>query len=208
MTRLRAAILPWPHALQRGVQILFAAFLTATIFAAPLLAAEGGGEENLFEAPIGWVFRWVQFAIVFGGAGYVIARKAPPYFRRRAQTIVSAITESAQIREEAERRLQEAEEKLSRLDQELAELRAAALRDAAAEADRIRNAAREDAKKIERAAQGEIEAAERAARIELRALAARMAVERAEATIRKQMTPQAQAALLQSFVKGLAGSAN
>jgi len=175
--------------------------------AAPVLAAEGG-EDNLFTAPIGWVFRWVQFAIVFGGAGYLIARKAPPYFRQRAQTIVSAITESTAIREEAERRLREAEEKLSRLDQEVADLRATAQQDAAAEAERIRNAAREDAKKIERAALGEIEAAERAARIELRAMAARLAVERAEAVIRKQMTPQAEAALLQSFVKGLAGSAN
>ena len=88
-------------------------------------------------------------------------------------------------------------------------MRQAAQREAAAEAERIRATAQDEANKIERAAQAEIEAAERAARMELKALAARLAVERAEALIRQQMTPQTETALLQSFTKNLAaGSMN
>ena len=185
--------------------VLFVFFLGAL----PALAAsEGGGSDDVFHQPIGTLFRWIQFAIVFGGGGYLIGKKAPAFFRARRETIVAAITESTRVKEEANRRLQDASEKLARLDVELAELRAAAQREWAAEAERIRAAAREEAKKIERAAEAEKEAAERAARIELRAMTARLAVEQAEARIRQQMTPQAEAALVRGFVEQLGRSAN
>lgn len=188
---------------------IFGLSVAAFFFLAVVIhAAEEGGGEDLFTAPIGWLFRWINFGLVFGGLGYLLAKKAPAFFRGRAESIVASITESAKVKEEADRKLREAEGKLQRLDQELAELRQAAQREAAAEAERIRAAAREDAQKIERAAQAEIEAAERAARMELKALAARLAVERAEALIRQQLTPQTEAALLQSFVQNLPGSVN
>jgi len=188
----------------RRLQWLVLGAAVLLVLAAPLHASEEGG-DNLFTAPIGWVFRWIQFIVVFGGVGYLLVKKAPAYFGRRAETIIASITESTKVKEEAEHQLREAEEKLRRLDQELAEMRQAAQREAAAEGQRIRAATQDEAKKIERAAQGEIDAAERAARMELRALAARQAVERAEALIRKQMTPQTEAALLQSFTRNLAG---
>jgi F0F1-type ATP synthase membrane subunit b/b' len=191
--------------MKRRLQWAALGMLVLLAVALPVHASEEGGGDNLFTAPIGWVFRWIQFIVVFGGVGYLLAKKAPAYFRRRAETIVASITESTKVKEEAERQLREAEEKLRRLDQELAEMRHAAQREAAAEAERIRKATQDEAKKIERAAQAEVGAAERAARIELKALAARLAVERAEALIRKQMTPQTEAALLQSFMQNLAG---
>ena len=85
---------------------------------------------------------------------------------------------------------------------------AIAQREAAAEAERIRNATLSDAEKIEAAAAAEIEAAERAARLELKALAANLAVDNAESLLAKQLTPQAQEALVSAFVKGLAGRPN
>jgi F-type H+-transporting ATPase subunit b len=152
------------------------------------------------------VFRWLNFVLVFGGGGYLLARKAPAVFRARAEAIASRIAEANRLREEAERRLHEAGEKLRNLEQEVAQLRAAARQDAAAEAERIRALARDEAQKIAGAAQFEVEATERAARIELRAAAARLAVERAEALLRRQMTAQAEAGLFQNFVAGLARS--
>ena len=87
-------------------------------------------------------------------------------------------------------------------------LRENAQRDAAAEAERIRTAAREEAAKIERALEMEIVAAERTARMELKARAARMAVERAEAELRGKITPETEAALFRAFVSDLGRSAN
>ena len=172
------------------------------LVAAPVMAAEGG-ETAPENTPLGWTFRIINFAIVLFGFGYLLLKKAPAFFRGRAERIVSAITEARQIKEQAERQLREAKQKLARLDQEVAALRTAAQQDGAAEAERIRAGAREEAAKIGRAAEAEIDAADRAARIELRAEAARLAVEKAEAVIRGRMNPEAQARLVRAFVENL-----
>ena len=51
-------------------------------------------------------------------------------------------------------------------------------------------------------------AAERAARLELKALAANLAVSGAESLLVKQLTPAAQEALINNFVKTLDGRPN
>ena len=181
------------------------AFLAVTISAR---AAEGGGQENPAEQPIGKVFKWINFALVFGAFGYLIAKKAPGFFRSRADAISSAIAQAAAAKAEADRQFAEAEAKLRRLDQEVAALRESARREAAEEAERIRNLTREEAGKIGRAAHSEIDAAERAARIELRALAAKLAVERAEALIEEQMTPKTRDQLFRAFVESLPAAAS
>jgi len=114
----------------------------------------------------------------------------------------------AQAKAEADRQLQDAETRLGRLDQEVTDLRAAAQRDAAAESDRIRAATQNEIAKVAAAAKAEIEAAERSARLELKALAAKLAVEGAEALLARQLTPKAQEALVSAFVQDLAGRPN
>ena len=191
----------------RPLRLLFAAtFAVQFLAVAPLLAA--GSEAGGVNEPIGWVFRWLNFALVFGGAGYLILRKGPAFFRGHAAAIVASIGEAARAKEEADRRLREAEEKLARLDQEVAELRAAARREAEAEAERIRSAARDEAGKTESAGMAELEAAARAARMELKAMAARLAVERAEAIIRRQISPEAHSSIFRFFLDNLARSAS
>jgi F0F1-type ATP synthase membrane subunit b/b' len=87
-------------------------------------------------------------------------------------------------------------------------MRERARRDADAEAERVRALAREEAKKIEHAADAEIQAAERAARMELKTIGGRLAIERAEALLREEMTPKTEAALFRNFLAELGGSAN
>jgi F-type H+-transporting ATPase subunit b len=176
------------------------------LMAAPALAHEG--EASPADSPTGWVFRWLNFAIVFGAIAYAMVKYAGPAFRRYAVEISEQIAEGARAREAAERQRKEIEAKLAGLDAEVAEMRAQAKRDAEAEAQRLRALAREEAQKIEAAGQAEIAAAERAARMELKALAARQAVERAEALLRDELTPKAEAAIFAAFVQELAGSAN
>lgn len=190
--------------LQRAMFFLVVAIAAA----APAFAAEegGGGGGDVAFTPVGWLFRGINFAILLF-LGYRMLRKAPQWFRNSAARIVSAIEESRQVKEEADRVLQDAQRRLAGLDQEIAALRTGARNDAAAETERIRVATQEEEAKIERAADAEIVAAERATRMELKAMAAQLAVQRAEALLQDQVTPERQAALLRGFVQNL-GSAN
>jgi F0F1-type ATP synthase membrane subunit b/b' len=188
--------------MSRSLRFLLAAVFLACVVAAPAVASEGG-ETAPENTPLGWTFRVINFLILFAGLLYLMVKKAPAFFRGRAEQIVSAITEARGIKEQAEGQLREAEARLARLEQEVAALRAGAQQDGAAESERIRASGREETSKIARAAEAEIEAAERAARLELRAHAARLAVEKAEAVIRGRMNPEAQARLVRAFVENL-----
>jgi len=177
--------------------------LVTLVLLATLPALAQAGEASPVDSQVGWVFRWLNFAIVFGAIAYLAWKKGGPYFRAQAEEISRKIAEGARAREAAERQRQEVQAKLANIENEIAAMRAEAKRDAQAEAQRLRSLAREEAEKIERAAQAEIAAAERAARMELKALAARMAVERAEALLRRELTPKSEAALIQAFVQEL-----
>ena len=175
------------------------------LLAVPVLAQEG--EASPAESPTGWVFRWINFAIVVVGIAYAF-RKASPAFRRHADEISERIAEGTRAREAAEKQRREVQAKLAGIEQEVAGMRVESKRGAEAEAERLRSLARSEAETIERAAQQEIAARERAARLELKALAARLAVERAEATLRQAMTPESEAILFGTFVRELEGRLN
>jgi F-type H+-transporting ATPase subunit b len=194
MTRSRRHLL-----LARLLLILLFAMLSAH-------AAEEGG--NAANERANELFKWINFAIVAGLIGWIFLKLTPPFFRKNADAIGSAITNATAAKAEADRQLREAEGKLAGLEQEVAELRVGAQREATAEAERIRNATQSDAQKIGVAAKAEIEAAERAARLELKAIAANLAVDGAESLLAKQLTPQVQESLVAAFVKGFEGRPN
>jgi F-type H+-transporting ATPase subunit b len=139
---------------------------------------------------------------------WVFGKVLPPKFRKNADTISSAIAKATVAKAEADRQLREAEDKLARLQQEVAQLRATAQREGSAEAERIRALAKRDAERVRLAARAEIEAAERAARLELKVIAANLAVDRAEALLVKQLTPQTQESLVSAFVESLQARPN
>src|ERR1700733_5343764 len=120
----------------------------------------------------------------------VSGRRSPPYSRTHADEISQKIAEGTRAREAAEKRRSEAQAKLANIGTDVAEMRLEAKRAAALESERVRGLARAEADNIERAAQAEIAATERAARLELKTLAARMAIERAEALLRQELTPK------------------
>ena len=154
------------------------------------------------------LFKWINFGILAAVLLWVFAAKLPPVFRANAEAIASAITKATAVKAEADKQLAEAEAKLARLEQEIALMRVSAEKEAAADAERIREMAKSDAEKVSLAAKAEIEAAERAARMELKALAAKLAVDGAESLLTKQLTAQAQESLVSGFVASLEGRLN
>jgi len=187
---------------------LLASWLMIFFFAAlPALAAEAA-EEDPAASTAGLIFRWLNFLLVFGGIGYLIAKHGGAFFRANAKAIAASITEAAAAKAEADRELHEVETKIARLDQEVADLRDAARRDSAAEAERLRVSGRAEIEKISQAARGELAAAERAAQHELRAIAASMAVERAGELVSSRMNREIRARIFRAFLGELGRSAN
>ncbi len=175
--------------------------LFVLVLAAPAIAEENS--SSITDAPIGQVFRWINFAIVFGLIVWGFS-KAVPYFRRHAEEISQKIAEGARAREAAEKRRSEAQAKLATIGADIAQMREEAKRAAALEAERIRDLAKSEAAMVERAAQAEIAATEHAARLELRMLAARMAVERAEALLRQELKPKVESDRFFEFIATMA----
>jgi len=178
------------------------ALLIFIFSALPVLAAEGA-EPDPADSTAGLIFRWLNFLIVFGGIGYLIAKHGGAFFRGNAKEIAASIVEATAAKTEAERELRVVETKIARLDQDVAELREEARRNWTAESERLYASGVAEIEKINLAARAELAASERAAQQQVREIAASMAVERAAALVSSKMNAEIRARMFQSFLSEL-----
>jgi len=140
----------------------------------------------------------LNFLGVFAFFYFLLKARLPQAFRERTAAIQKNIKDAEIASADAAQRLSEIESRLAKLDSEVAGIRASAEGDAAAEEQRIKQAAEEDKQKIIAAAQTEIAAIARSARRELKSYAASLAVDLAAREIRvDEPTDQA---LVRDFV--------
>jgi F-type H+-transporting ATPase subunit b len=187
---------------------IFRGILVSFLLLGFAVVARAAEEGNSSEDSTGEVFKWIHFALIVVLVFWLCLKVLPPYFRGTAEKISAAINKATAARAEAEKQLKEAAAKLTRLEQEIKQFKDQALRDSAAELERLRGMTKTDVEKVTAAAKVEIEAAERAARVELKALAAKLAVDRAESLVSTQMTPGVQEAMINNFVQTLQGRPN
>jgi len=174
----------------------------------PTKAAETGRYEPATESEgeaegVSPVWAWANFAILAGVLGYLIAKHGGPWFAARSATIRKGIAEAEEIRKNAEARAAEVDRKLAGLQSEVESLRRTAHEERASEGERIRRQTEADLARLREHAASEIEAAGKAARLELKRYASQLAVDLAEQKIRRQMTPEVQSALIESFARDL-----
>jgi F-type H+-transporting ATPase subunit b len=182
------------------------AFTVASLFAAaPAFAQEGGG--GAVDTPTGQIFKIINSALVVAIIVWLFM-KARPLFRKHSDEISSKIAEGTRAREAAEAKQREIRVKMAGLPMEVEQLRASGKREAELEAQRLRDAAKADAQKIEKSAQVEINAAIRAGQMKLKQIGAEKAIAQAEAVLRREITPQADANLVHKFVAELDRSVN
>lgn len=148
-----------------------------------------------------WASVIFNFLVVAGLLFVFLKSPLVGFFRQRTDAIQNGIEEARRASAEASARLAQIEGRLSRLDSEVAALRNTSEAGAAAEDQRLEEAAREDAARIVRTAEQEIDAAARLARRELRAYAAELAVSLAEKKI--QVTPATDQELVRTFTDRL-----
>jgi F-type H+-transporting ATPase subunit b len=195
--------------MKQGMKILWGVLVMAVLLVAPMIVLAAQEEEpKSAEQPVSTGFKWIHFVILAAVLYWLFVKVLPPIFRRNADNISSAISKATIAKSEAEKQLKKAESMLANLEQEVAQFRSLAQKEAAAELDRLRAMMKTDAERIGAAARAEIEAAERAARVELKQLAAKLAVDRAESLVAKGLTPALQEAMISHFVESLQGRPN
>lgn len=165
------------------------------------LLAEDGILSEKYQ-PYWKVFNFVVFAALMV---YILRNKIGigKIFDDRAAAIRRELDKAKTEKAEAERKLAEVEARLSRLDDELAQMKADAEREAEREAARLRDTAAQDAAKIQQLAAREIAGAMKEARAELRAFVADNAVGLAEATIRRELQPEDSRRMVSRYVEEL-----
>ncbi|HLJ24405.1 MAG TPA: hypothetical protein VKT71_09885 [Candidatus Acidoferrales bacterium] len=183
------------------------AFLIGFLLAIPVLAAEGA-EPDPADSTAGLIFRWLNFIIVFGGIGFLVGKHGGAFFRGNAKEIAANIVEATAAKAEAERELNQVEVKISRLDQDVAEMRAEAQRNWAAESERLHASGQAEIEKIANAAREELAASERAAQQQVREIAATMAVQRAAAMVSSKMNAEVRSRMFQTFLSQLGRGSN
>lgn len=149
------------------------------------------------------ILRAINFLILAAGLGYLIKKHLGPYYKLRSEGIQQEIAEAQELFEESEERARAIEERLSNLDQQIAQLRADAKAEIAAEHARLEREAELAVKKVFALAEQEMSAMTKAARLELKSYAASLAVGLAETKIAGRITPEIERGLLGSFVRNL-----
>jgi F-type H+-transporting ATPase subunit b len=178
--------------------------LVSLLAAAPAFAQDSGGAVD---TRTGEIFKIINSAFVVALIVWVFMKWAP-LFRKHADEISAKIAEGTRAREAAEAKQREIRVKMAGLPMEVEQLRASGKRESELEAGRLREAAKADAQKIEKSAQVEITAAIRAGQMALKQIGAEKAIAQAEALLRREITPQADANLVHAFVAELDRSIN
>lgn len=115
------------------VAVLLGLFLAAT----PVLAQDHSGENGHGGGSIDVLFRWFNFALLFGGLGYLLRRPLIAFFKSRNEEIQGGLRKAEEAQAESENNLAYIEDRLARLDEEISEIQAKGSALASSERERI-----------------------------------------------------------------------
>jgi F-type H+-transporting ATPase subunit b len=171
------------------------------------LAQEDGEPREVPTKDEMLIWKWANFVILAGAAGYFLTKYAPPFFKDRSTDIQKDITEAQATKQSAEKRAAEMDARLNALGAEIETFRAQAKVEMEQEAARIRKETAEQIAKLQKQAEQEIETAGNLASRELSAYAAKLSLDLAEQRIRTRLDASTEAGLVDDFTKDL-GSRN
>jgi F-type H+-transporting ATPase subunit b len=167
----------------------------------PLMAAEGGKPPEL--SP---VWQWLNFGILAGILGWLIAKHGGPLLAARARQIREGLAAGERAKADADARAAAVEAQLANLQQAIVQMKSSAREERDREAARIGRDTEAEFARIQQHALQEIESAGKLARLEVRRYAAKLAIDLAEQKVRARMSAEKQAELLNNFIGEIAGS--
>ena len=166
-------------------------------------AQEPGAAEDKYA-----VWKWINFLILAGGLGYLMAKNLPAFFQSRTASIQKGIAEAQLMKQDAERRAADMDRRMSALGAEIDKFRAASQAEMQQEGERIGRETAAQLKKIEEHAAVEIESVGKTARRQLKEYAAELALGLAEERLRTRIDSATESKLVDDFVRDLESQAS
>ncbi len=170
-------------------------FLTKSLY-----GAEGGSAQpSLFS--LDFLFRLINFAILFGGLGYILSKTLKNYLKTRSQAVRQAIEEAKKAKLDAEQKAKFYEDRLAKLESEVTAMLEQYKKETEDEKARIVKEAEVQLEKAKERMQKSLEQEKMRLKEEVMKEAASMAVKLAEEMIVKNFTADDQKKWVQEYIK-------
>ena len=156
--------------------------------------------ETWFNYPGLEVWKFLNLAIFTGAGVYVLRRPISQALATRRGAIQQELITAQLQREQAQARLLEVDNLLSHLDDDVRTVETQAREEAKSERQRIATSTEREIEKLKQQAQREVENAGKLARKELRKFLAEKSVQMARDSIRTQLRPEDDAALIRESI--------
>ena len=167
-------------------------------------AEEFGGEAGAEEGGLlALVMRWINFAILFGGLGYLLRQPVAEFFETRRQQILGGLEKSRAAQNDATRRIADIDGRLASLATEIAAIGVDADKSAHKERERIVADAKKEVGRALHRSEVEVDRVSGVMEAEIRAQIADHVVREAEEKLRSRMTDQDHGRLVRRAVEGL-----
>ncbi len=163
-------------------------------------AAEGGHDQSIGGMVRGMAWPTANFIIFIGILYYFFNKPFTEYLSGRSATIRKDLVEAAELRNNANAQLAAIDQKLQALPGEVTALRARGADEIKAEEQRIATAAAADRERLLEQTRREIDLQVRLAKKEILEHAADLSVQLATERIRKEVTPDDQARLVDRYL--------
>jgi F-type H+-transporting ATPase subunit b len=170
---------------------------TAIVYA---VSEEGGHHGEDWKE---WLWKIINFAILFIVLVKFLAKPMKNYFQKRTELIEKSLQEASEAKELAQKALAEVEEKLSLKDREIEKIIASARHAGETERDILIEQGNEMSERIGQQAKMNIDLELKDAKAALRAEASELAVKLAEKKIRETMTEAEQLKLIEESIRKL-----
>jgi len=158
------------------------------------------GGESWFNYPGLELWKFLNLAIFTAAAIYVLRKPISQALWARRETIQQELVTAKERHDQALAKVAEADSLLSRVDDDVRTVEEQAREEAKAERARIAASTTGEMEKLKQQAQREMETADKLARKELREFLAAKSVEMARASIRTQMRPEDDTALIRESI--------
>jgi len=166
----------------------------------PLFLCAASPEETHRSSLKDYLGKTVNFVLLFGGLGFLLAKPLRAFLEARATGLKATMEDAETSRRDAEARLAAIRRRLDGLEQEVDQVKKDGELDGRQDRERILEQARREAEKLTVFAGQEIRHEGQEASRELRAYAAGLAVSLARARIEDRLTPELHSRLIDESI--------